>query len=71
MNISLIIGNLFSLFASAADTLSSTQKTTKRMLLVQSLGQVFYGIGTFVLGGYSGVAQNIVSILRNLIAIKN
>ncbi len=71
MNMPLIIGNLFSLFASAADTLSSTQKTAKRMLWVQSIGQLFYGIGTFVLGGYSGVVQNAVSILRNLLAIKN
>ena len=71
MNIPLIIGNLLSLFGSAADTLSSTQKTATRMLWVQSLGQVFYGIGTFALGGYSGVAQNAVSILRNLVAIKN
>ena len=71
MNIPLIIGNLLSLLGSAADTLSSTQKTAKRMLWVQSLGQVFYGIGTFALGGYSGVAQNAVSILRNLVAIKN
>ena len=41
------------------------------MLWVQSLGQLFYGISTFVLGGYSGAVQNAVSILRNLVAIKN
>lgn len=71
MDMSLIIGNVVTLFATAADTLSSTQKTAKRMLWVQSLGQLFYGIATFVLGGYSGAVQNAVSILRNLVAIKN
>ena len=71
MDLPLIIGNLSALFAAAADTLSSTQKTAKRMLWVQSIGQLFYGIGTFALGGYSAVVQNGVSILRNLVAIKN
>lgn len=71
MDMPLIIGNLSTLFAAAADTLSSTQKTAKRILWVQSLGQLFYGIGTFALGGYSGTVQNAVSILRNLFAIKD
>lgn len=71
MNLPLIIGNLSTLFAAAADALSSTQKTAKRMLWVQSLGQLFYGIGTFALGGYSGAVQNAISILRNVVAIQN
>ena len=71
MNLSLLMGNLCSLLGMAADSLSSAQKTTKGMLWMQSLGQLIYGIGTFLLGGYSGVVQNVVSILRNLVAIWN
>lgn len=72
MNIgNLIAGNLCSLLAMIADSISSTQKTAKRVLLVQTLGQVIYCISGIVLKGYSGAAQNAVSILRNLIAIKN
>ena len=71
MNIPMIIGNLCAFLGTSVDTLSSTRKTAKGMLWLQCLSQVFYGVGTFLLGGYSGVVQNVVSILRNLIAIKN
>ena len=65
----LIIGNLCSLLAMGTDSLSATQKTAKRVLLVQCLSQLFYGIGNIVLKGYSGTVQNAVSILRNFVAI--
>ena len=65
----LIIGNLCSLLAMATDSWSSAQKTAKRVLLVQCLSQLFYGVGNIVLKGYSGTVQNAVSILRNFVAI--
>ena len=65
----LIIGNLCSLLAMGTDSLSATQKTAKRVLLVQCLSQLFYGVGNIVLKGYSGTVQNAVSILRNFVAI--
>ena len=67
---SLIIGNLCSLLAMGTDTLSSAQKTTNRVLWLQNLSQTIYCIGAFLLGGYSGCVQNVVSIIRNLAAIK-
>lgn len=67
---SLIIGNLSSLLAMGTDALSSAQKTTKRVLWVQNLSQLIYCIGAFLLGGYSGCVQNVVSIIRNIVAIK-
>jgi len=67
----LIAGNLCSLCAMAADAFSSTRKTAKSVLLVQIVSQFFYGIGTLILGGYSASTQNVVSILRNLAAIRN
>ena len=71
MTIPVIIGNLCSLLAMGTDAVSSTLKTTKGMLWLQSLSQLIYGIGTFALGGYSCVVQNAVSLLRNLVAIRN
>ena len=69
-SISILTGNVCSLLAMITDSVSSTQKTAKRILLVQCLSQMFYCVGTIVLKGYSGAVQNIVSILRNLVAIR-
>lgn len=67
----IILGNLFSIFAMLSDAFSSSRKTAKGVLSVQLFSQVFYGSSSIVLGGYSGAAQNVVSILRNLVAIGN
>lgn len=67
----ILLGNLFSLLAWAADATSSSRKTTRSMLLTQSLGQLFYGISSIFLKGYSAAVQNFVSILRNLTALGN
>ena len=69
--ISVIVGNVCSLLAMITDTISSTRKTAKGVLWVQCLSQFIYGVGTLVLKGYSGVVQNVMSILRNLAAIRN
>ena len=69
--INLIIGNVCSLLAMVTDSISSTRKTAKGVLLVQSLSQLIYFIGTVVLKGYSGAVQNAVSILRNFVAIRD
>ena len=71
MNTGIIIGNICSLLAMGTDSISSTRKTPKGILWVQTLSQVFYGVGSIVLKGYSGAVQNLVSILRNLVAIRN
>ena len=67
---SIITGNICSILAMITDSISSTQKTAKRVLWVQTLSQLIYCIGTIVLKGYSGAVQNAVSILRNLVAIR-
>lgn len=67
--IQLIIGNLCSLLAVFTDSISATRKTTRGVLLVQSVSQIIYGIGSAVLGGYSGAVQNAMSVLRNFVAI--
>ena len=69
--IDIIIGNICSLCAMVSDTISGTRKKKNEILAVQIISQVFYGVGTLVLKGYSGVVQNAVGILRNLAAIRN
>ena len=70
ITIGIVIGNICSLLAMITDSISSSQKTAKGILVVQSISQFIYGIGTLVLKGYSGAVQNAVSILRNFVAIK-
>ena len=69
-SIGIIGGNLCSLLAMFTDSYSSTRKTAKEVLLVQSLSQLIYCIGTILLKGYSGAVQKAVSLVRNLVAIK-
>ena len=66
----LIMGNLCSILAMVSDTVSSSRKTAKGVLLVQTLSQIFYGMSAIFLKGYSAAVQNAVSLLRNLIAIR-
>ena len=71
MDINIIIGNLCPLLAMGTNAISSTRKTAKGMLLFQSLSQVIYFGCALILRGYSAAVQNVVSIIRNAVAIKN
>lgn len=64
-----ILGNVFSLVANGSDALSASRKTSKGVLWTQIVSQFFYGASAFVLGGYSAVVQNVVSVFRNLCAL--
>lgn len=66
----IIVGNVCSLLAMVSDTVSSSRKTARGVLLVQLLSQIFYGVGAIVLKGYSAAVQNAVSIIRNLEAVR-
>ena len=63
------IGNLFSLLAMGTDALSSTRKTARGLLVVQTVSQFFYGASSIALKGYSSAVQNGVSVMRNVFAI--
>ena len=65
----IIVGNICSILAMLSDSFSSTRKTRKDIMLAQSLSCVFYFAGCMVLKGYSAAVQNLVGIIRNLIAI--
>lgn len=64
-----IVGNVCSLCAMTTDIVSSSRKTGKGVIIMQTFSQVFYAVGTLFLGGYSAVVQNGISILRNITAI--
>lgn len=66
----ILVGNLCSLAAMVTDSVSGTRKKQTQILGIQIISQVFYGVGSFVLKGYSGTAQNLVAVLRNLAAMK-
>lgn len=66
----IILGNLISLLAMGSDSFSATRKTAKGVLLVQCISQSLYGLSSLVLKGYSAVVQSVVSIVRNLVAVK-
>ena len=66
----IILGNFFALLAMLSDSYSSSKKTTKSMLKVQNFSQLSYGLSSIVLKGYSGAVQNFISVIRNILAIK-
>lgn len=67
--LNIILGNICSLLAMGSDSISSAQRSTKRVLWMQNISQVIYCLGAVFLNAYSACAQNLVSILRNLVAI--
>jgi len=64
-----IVGNVSSLFAMITDSLSSSRKTAKSILLLQTLSQIFFGTSAVILKGYSAAVQNAISIIRNVAAV--
>ena len=71
MDPGIIIGNACTLLATGANAVSSTRKSAKGVLGWQCISQVIYFVCAVVLRGYSGAVQNVVSLLRNLAAIRN
>ena len=68
--IEIIIGNICSIGAMICDSYSGTRRTRRDMLLVQTVSQFFYIVSSLVLKGYSATVQNVVTVFRNLVAIK-
>lgn len=64
-------GNILCLLSTVTDLYSVSRKTARSMLITQTITQSLLALSSLVLGGYSAVVQNIVSILRNLAALGN
>ena len=67
----IIVGNLCTIVALGFNAISATRKTPKGVLMMQNVSQGVYGVSSIVLGGYSATVQNLVSIARNIAAIRN
>jgi len=65
----IIIGNAASLLATITDSISSTRKTTKGMLLMQNISILFYLAASLAFRGYADTVQNIVGLGRNFSAM--
>ena len=68
--IEIIVGNICSICAMITDSISGTRKKHSEIMGIQIISQVFYGVGSIILKGYSATAQNIVAIFRNLASMK-
>ncbi|MBR4121851.1 MAG: YgjV family protein [Erysipelotrichaceae bacterium] len=67
--LSIVLGNLFNLIGSAFNAYSSTRSSRKAILLVQEAAMACYVASGLFLQGYSGVVQNVVGMVRNVIAV--
>ena len=68
--IEIIIGNIASIGAMICDSYSGTRRTRRDMLIAQIFSQFFYIASSLVLKAYSATTQNVVTVFRNLVAIK-
>lgn len=66
----LIAGNVCSLLGMGADVTSASRRTARGVLWFQTLGQVFFGLSSVFLKGYSAAVQSGVSVVRNLVAMQ-
>ena len=65
----IIIGNIISLFGSGGILISTAVKNKKNILKVQTAASFFLLASDIVLRGYSGAAQDLICIVRNLTVI--
>ena len=65
----ILVGNIFSILATVCDLFAASRKNPRTMIWAQTISQGFLAFSALVLGGYSAVVQNIVSVFRNLTAL--
>ena len=65
-----LIGNIISLVGSFVMIAIGLLKKKNHILLAQCAQFSIMGVGQAILGGFSGVVSNIVSVMRNLICVK-
>lgn len=69
--LTVIIGNICSTGGLIADIIGASRKKASQVLFFQCITQLFYTFSTIILGGYSAAVQNVVGIVRNIVAIKH
>ncbi|MBQ8872312.1 MAG: YgjV family protein [Bacilli bacterium] len=68
---SVVIGNIISLLASALMTYSGYIKSKGKFLIVQIVQMSLSALSNFILGGITGTIINLVNIIRNVLCYKN
>lgn len=68
---SVVIGNIISLLASALMTYSGYIKSKGKFLIVQIIQMSLSALSNFILGGITGTIINLVNIIRNVLCYKN
>lgn len=68
---SVVIGNIISLLASALMTYSGYIKSKGKFLIVQIVQMSLSALSNFILGGTTGTIINLVNIIRNVLCYKN
>ncbi|MDE5630979.1 MAG: YgjV family protein, partial [Bacilli bacterium] len=66
----LIIGNVIAFIASIFMVIAGILNDRKQILIVQTIQMGLFIASNIVLGGYTAVVVNAISIIRNLIAYK-
>lgn len=66
---SVLLGNIITFVAVALIMTSGTRKTKTGILIFQELANACFIVSGLLLKGYSGVVQNVVAFLRNLVAL--
>lgn len=66
----LIIGNVIAFIASIFMVIAGLLNNRKQILIVQTVQMGLFIVSNIVLGGYTAVVVNAISIIRNLIAYK-
>ncbi|MCX4365260.1 MAG: YgjV family protein [Bacilli bacterium] len=66
----LIIGNIIALIASIFMVIAGLLNDRRQILVVQIIQMTLFIISNVVLGGYTAVVVNAISIVRNIVAYK-
>lgn len=66
-----ITGNFITFIGALLTIVMGLAKTKRSILTIQCFQCGVYSLANFVLGGYSGAVQNVITIFRNIFAFNN
>ena len=65
----IVIGNIMSLISNILALISTSVKSYKKMMVLQSMDTAFSTLTNLILGGYSGALISFCSLIRNIYCI--
>ena len=66
----IVLGNIIALWAASLAIIVGIIKNKNKILHIQNIQYVAFVISNIILGGFSGVITNLISILRNILCYK-